>query len=127
MKTREAAVFIPEIRTTVNGLTVPESQEVSLVFRCMDADVTPKYFPTVLALVLAGATGCSTMTAGQCLNASWYDQGYAAGLSGLPASDLIQQQNACVHYGVSPNHRAYATGWQEGRAAAGQAQTVAGN
>ena len=86
--------------------------------------MSPKIALIALILLVSGTSGCSTMTAAQCLNASWYDQGYAAGVSGLPADDLIRQQNACVHYGVSPNHRAFATGWREGRAAGPQANTV---
>lgn len=55
--------------------------------------------------------GCTTLSAGNCLHADWYQTGRLAGESGEPISEVLQFQNACVHYGVVPDREAFARGW----------------
>ena len=59
-------------------------------------------------------SGCTTLSPGECLYADWYETGYLAGATGRPASEALKFQNACVHYGIVPDHEAFAEGWVAG-------------
>ena len=61
---------------------------------------------------LTGLSGCTSMSALECLDADWHERGYTAQLQGLPLSEVLVQQNACVQHGVVPDRRAFATGWR---------------
>jgi len=69
-------------------------------------------------LLLLPCAGCTTLTAGQCLHANWYETGYLAGASGKPPSEALKLQNACVQYGIVPDRQAFASGWVVGAGAA---------
>jgi hypothetical protein len=56
------------------------------------------------------------MSASQCFGADWYAQGQRAAARGLPVSEVLKQQNACVQHGVVPDRRAFAQGWRAGSA-----------
>lgn len=74
--------------------------------------------PFIIGLI-SMLSGCSTLSAGDCLHANWYQTGQLAGEHGRPISEVLQLQNACVHYGVVPDREAFARGWAA--ATAGQA------
>lgn len=66
--------------------------------------------PLFIALISL-LSGCTTLSAGDCLHANWYETGQLAGEVGKPISEVLQLQNACVHYGIVPDREAFAAGW----------------
>jgi len=70
----------------------------------------------LLLVCLLGTSGCTTMSALQCLEADWYAHGQLAAASGPPASEVLSQQNACVQHGVVPDRRAFVRGWHAEKA-----------
>jgi hypothetical protein len=68
----------------------------------------------LLLLPLLG--GCTTLSAGDCLHADWYETGYLAAAAGRPPSDALRFQNACALYGIAPSRRDFAEGWTAGAA-----------
>lgn len=63
------------------------------------------------SLLLAG---CATLSESQCVASDWRTVGYSDGLKGVPASQLLKHQNACVKHGVVPDRDEYLAGWNEG-------------
>ena len=74
----------------------------------------PNFPLLLLLLTLIGASGCTTISASQCFGADWYAQSQRAAARGLPVSEVLKQQNACVQHGVVPDRRAFAQGWRAG-------------
>lgn len=75
---------------------------------------------TSLALagaLLAGASGCATLSEGECYTADWYQLGRADGQRGYERSRLYEHQKACAEYGIRPDATAYYRGRQVGLAA----------
>ncbi len=68
-------------------------------------------------LLLPLLDGCTTLSAGDCLYADWYETGYLSAANGRPPSDALKFQSACAHYGVVPNRQAFAEGWIAGASA----------
>lgn len=83
---------------------------------CKDAVMRFHISSLLLLICLFCTSGCTTMTALQCLNADWYVDGRTAAARGLPASEVLSQQNACVQHGVVPDRRAFARGWRDAMA-----------
>ena len=71
----------------------------------------PYLIPAML-ICASGLSGCSSMSAMECLDADWYERGQVAALQGLPVSEVLVQQNSCVQHGVVPDRRAFADGWR---------------
>jgi len=63
------------------------------------------------SLLLAG---CATLSESQCVASDWRTVGYSDGLKGVPASQLLKHQNACVKHGVVPDRDEYLAGWNDG-------------
>jgi len=72
----------------------------------------PRLMLPLLLLPLLG--GCTTLSAGDCLHADWYETGYLSATAGRPPSDALRFQNACAHYGIVPSRRDFAEGWTAG-------------
>ena len=56
------------------------------------------------------ASGCATLSEGQCVTGDWYAIGQRDGSHGLERSRLYQHGKACAQYGTQPNARAYDAG-----------------
>ena len=67
--------------------------------------------------LLAGASGCATLSEGECYTADWYQLGRADGQRGYERSRLYEHRKACVEYGIRPDATAYYRGRQVGLAA----------
>lgn len=72
----------------------------------------------LVVLLSLSFTGCTGLSAGQCLHADWYATGYLAGSSGKPPTESLKLQSSCVHYGIVPDRKAFADGWSAGASAA---------
>lgn len=74
----------------------------------------------LLISVLAGVTllvGCGakpSVSQNQCAAGDWETIGYRDGVSGLRSSRLLDHQDACVEYGVTPSRSEYMVGWETG-------------
>ena len=67
-----------------------------------------------LILVVALASGCSTLSKGECLEADWYEIGAKDGASGKPRSRLNDHRESCAEYDVFPDREQYYMGREEG-------------
>ncbi|MGM0517847.1 MAG: DUF2799 domain-containing protein [Pseudomonadota bacterium] len=67
--------------------------------------------------LLAGASGCATLSEGECYTADWYQLGRADGQRGYERSRLYEHRKACAEYGIRPDATAYYRGRQVGLAA----------
>lgn len=68
----------------------------------------------VLVIVLAGCGGGATVSQSQCYAGDWETLGYRDGSNGIPASRLLDHQDACVPHGVVPDRESYLAGWRDG-------------
>lgn len=67
--------------------------------------------------LLAGASGCATLSEGECHTADWYQIGRADGQRGYERARLYEHRKACAEYGIRPDATAYYRGRQVGLAA----------
>lgn len=73
-----------------------------------------KGFLAVMALVVAGLSGCATMSGDECLTSDWAAIGYEDGARGYTADRLGQRRKACAKHGVTPDFAAYRDGREQG-------------
>jgi len=66
-----------------------------------------------IAVVSLTSAGCTTMDAGQCRGANWYEVGFRDGLAGMQRMDTAYDDQ-CGRHGARLDVVAYAKGWQEG-------------
>ena len=59
-------------------------------------------------------SGCSTMSADECVTADWRTIGYEDGAKGREASAISRHRKACAKHGVTANFDAYEEGRHEG-------------
>jgi hypothetical protein len=59
-------------------------------------------------------SGCSSMSANECLATDWRTVGYEDGVSGYSGDRVGQYRKACTKHGVSPDLNAYQGGRQQG-------------
>lgn len=69
----------------------------------------------LLASVALLLQGCATLSEDECLAADWWIIGQKDGFDMRPRSYLAEHQEACAEYGVTPDRKAYAEGYQSGR------------
>ena len=68
----------------------------------------------VLMLVSWLLAGCASMSESECKVADWGRVGQADGVRGEPESRLAAYTEDCAKTGVTPNARAYRSGWDVG-------------
>lgn len=69
---------------------------------------------TLLAALLLGGCQSATVSESQCIAGDWQTIGLRDGANGLPSTQLLEHQDACVRHGAFPNREAYLAGWNEG-------------
>lgn len=70
-----------------------------------------------LALALAAAlsaSGCASLSEGECRTADWYEIGKNDGRDGRPRERLHEHDQACHEYGIRPDRTAYESGRSAG-------------
>lgn len=65
-----------------------------------------------LLACLIGASGCSSMTPQQCLQADWYLEGEQAAVAGLPVTQFMTHHRSCSLHGINPNRWDFVLGWE---------------
>lgn len=70
----------------------------------------------IMVLMLAGATGCATMSEHDCAGADWYSFGYQDGNSGRGYELANQRSAACTRHGFPMDHATYQQGREAGLA-----------
>lgn len=76
--------------------------------------MTRQWKPVLIALTLAGLSGCATMSGDECLTSDWEAIGYEDGARGYTADQLGQRRKACAKHGVTPDFAAYQRGRDQG-------------
>ena len=65
-------------------------------------------------LLLAGLSGCATMSGDECLTSDWQAIGYEDGARGFTSDKLGQRRKACAKHGVTQDFAAYQDGREQG-------------
>lgn len=66
------------------------------------------------AFLVAGLTGCATLSEGECRSGDWRSIGVEDGAEGRTPSYLGKHAQACAEYGITPDRMAWEAGRQEG-------------
>lgn len=64
--------------------------------------------------LLAGLTGCSSMSANECMATDWRTVGYEDGVSGYSGDRVGKYRKACGKHGVTPDLARYQAGREQG-------------
>jgi len=64
--------------------------------------------------LLAGLTGCSSMSANECMATDWRTVGYEDGVSGYSGDRVGKYRKACGKHGVTPDLAQYQAGREQG-------------
>ena len=67
-----------------------------------------------ILLVVAGLSGCASMSGDECLTSDWEAIGYEDGARGYTSDRLGQRRKACAKHGVTPDFAAYQSGREQG-------------
>ncbi len=73
-----------------------------------------KMLNLVLVAVLAGLSGCASMSADECLTVDWATIGFEDGSRGYTADRLGSHRKACAKHGVAADLAAYQRGHAQG-------------
>jgi len=73
-----------------------------------------KYTRIVLISIMAGLSGCATLSEDECRSADWYRIGVDDGRNGKPGSLLEEHREACIEYGIRPDDGLYFEGRRRG-------------
>jgi Protein of unknown function (DUF2799) len=68
---------------------------------------------TCVALLLALAAGCSTLTEAECRSTNWYQRGHDDGFGGHP-TQIVRLRQQCARHGVEIAQSDYLEGWRIG-------------
>ena len=63
---------------------------------------------------LLGLSGCSTMSADECITSDWHAIGFEDGARGYTADQLGNRRKACAKHGVTPDFESYQAGRERG-------------
>ena len=63
-----------------------------------------------IVLILAGLSGCATMSGDECITSDWTTIGYEDGVRGYTADRIGNHRKACAKHGVTPDFAAYQSG-----------------
>lgn len=67
-----------------------------------------------VVLVLAGLSGCATMSSDECMTSDWTTIGFEDGVRGYTADRIGKHRKACAKHGVTPDFTAYQAGRDQG-------------
>ncbi len=67
-----------------------------------------------MLLIIAGLSGCATMSGDECLTSDWAAIGYEDGARGYTSDRLSQHRKACAKHGVTVDFAAYRDGREQG-------------
>lgn len=67
-----------------------------------------------LSLIVAGLSGCASMSADECIASDWSAIGYEDGSRGYTSDHFGQHRKACAKHGVTANFSAYQVGRDQG-------------
>jgi hypothetical protein len=67
-----------------------------------------------MVLLVAGLSGCASMSGDECLTSDWEAIGYEDGARGYTSDRLGQHRKACAKHGVTPDFAAYQSGREQG-------------
>ena len=73
-----------------------------------------KILNLALVAILAGLSGCASMSADECLTVDWATVGFEDGTRGYTADRLASHRKACAKHGVAPDLAAYQRGHAQG-------------
>lgn len=68
----------------------------------------------MLTIILAGLSGCATMSGDECMTSDWSAIGYEDGARGYTTDRLASHRKACAKHGVTPDFAAYQSGRDQG-------------
>lgn len=68
----------------------------------------------LLTIILAGLSGCATMSGDECMTSDWVAIGYEDGARGYTTDRLASHRKACAKHGVTPDFAAYQNGRDQG-------------
>ncbi len=66
------------------------------------------------AVVLAGISGCATMSGDECANSDWSAVGYEDGANGYTTSRFGDHRKACAKHGITADFQSYQEGRDQG-------------
>jgi hypothetical protein len=67
-----------------------------------------------VVFVLAGLSGCATMSSDECMTSDWTTIGFEDGVRGYTADRIGKHRKACAKHGVTPDFTAYQAGRDQG-------------
>ena len=73
-----------------------------------------KMLNLALVAILAGLSGCASMSADECHTVDWATIGFEDGSRGYTADRLASHRKACAKHGVAPDLAAYQRGHAQG-------------
>jgi len=68
----------------------------------------------LLTIIVAGLSGCATMSGDECMTSDWTAIGYEDGARGYTTDRLASRRKACAKHGVTPDFAAYQSGRDQG-------------
>jgi hypothetical protein len=68
----------------------------------------------LLTIIVAGLSGCATMSGDECMTSDWSAIGYEDGARGYTTDRLANHRKACAKHGVTPDFAAYQSGRDQG-------------
>jgi hypothetical protein len=68
----------------------------------------------LLTIIVAGLSGCATMSGDECMTSDWSAIGYEDGARGYTTDRLANRRKACAKHGVTPDFAAYQSGRDQG-------------
>ncbi len=68
----------------------------------------------LLAVTVAGLSGCATMSGDECVTSDWSTIGFEDGAQGYTTAQLANHRKACAKHGVTPDSLAYQNGRDRG-------------
>ena len=68
----------------------------------------------LLTIIVAGMSGCATMSSDECMTSDWSAIGYEDGARGYTTDRLASHRKACAKHGVTPDFAAYQSGRDQG-------------
>lgn len=72
------------------------------------------WIPIWMALVLAGLSGCASMSGDECMTSDWAAIGYEDGARGYTTDRISSRRKACAKHGVTLDFAAYQSGREQG-------------
>ncbi len=80
----------------------------------MECVMNRKSGAILLTIILAGLSGCATMSGDECMTSDWSAIGYEDGARGYTTDRLASHRKACAKHGVTPDFSAYQSGRDQG-------------